>query len=43
MKTFDCNAGFSLITARPAEPTKPSPTPAPAAARPNARPAKLVK
>ena len=39
MNTFDCNAGFSLITARPAAPTWPKPIPAPPAAIPNARPA----
>jgi hypothetical protein len=42
MNTFDCNAGFSLITARPADPTYPSPMPAPNAARPNARPAPKI-
>ena len=36
MNTLDCNAGFSLITARPAAPTCPRPIPAPSAATPNA-------
>lgn len=42
MNTFDCKAGFSLMTARPAAPTCPRPIPAPNAAKPNARPAPRI-
>ena len=39
MNTFDWSAGFSLMTARPAEPTYAKPMPAPSAAKPKAKPA----
>jgi len=41
MKTLDCIFGLSLIAAKPAAPTNPSPIPAPAPARPKAKTAPM--